>query len=71
MLVGIDYLSIKQRGSKDNTPHTALLERSIPILEGIDLSEVTEGSYFLAALPLKFDHIEASPCRAVLLSFLK
>lgn len=68
MLVGIDYLSIKQRGSKDNTPHTALLNNAIPILEGIDLSQAKERSYFLVALPLKFDSIEASPCRAVLFS---
>lgn len=66
-LVGIDYFSIKQRGSKDNRPHTELLSKNIPILEGIDLSKVKEGNYFLICLPLKFVGIDGSPCRAVLL----
>lgn len=66
-LVGIDYLSIKERGSPDNTPHTEILEKNIPILEGIDLSSVAPGEYFLIALPLKFVGIEAAPARAILL----
>lgn len=67
LLVGIDYLSIKQRGSPDNSPHTLLLEENIPIVEGIDLSQVDEGEYFLVILPLKFIGIDGSPARAVLL----
>lgn len=66
-LIGIDYLSIKQKGVKDNTPHTAFLAKKIPILEGINLVNVNEGAYFLIALPLKFVGIEAAPARAVLL----
>lgn len=66
-LVAIDYLSIKQRGSKDNTPHTHLLEKNIPIVEGIDLSKVEPGEYFLVILPLKFVNIDGAPARAVLL----
>lgn len=65
-LVGIDYYSIKQKGSPDNLPHTAFLSRNIPILEGIDLKDVAEGTYFLVALPLKFTGLDGSPCRAVL-----
>jgi arylformamidase len=67
-LVGIDSLSIKQRGSSDQRPHTALLQKAIPILEGLDLSDVEEGTYFLYALPLRFVGIDGSPCRAVLVS---
>ena len=66
-LVAIDYLSIKQRGSKDNTPHTYLLEKNIPIIEGLDLSKVDPGEYFLVILPLKFVNIDGAPARAVLL----
>lgn len=66
-LVGIDYLSIKQRGSKDNSPHTLLLSKNIPILEGIDLSYVAEGTYNLICLPLKFMNTDGSPVRAILL----
>ena len=66
-LVGIDYLSVKQRGSKDNTPHTYLLEKNIPIIEGIDLSKAEAGEYDLVILPLKFMNIDGAPARAVLL----
>lgn len=66
-LAGIDYYSIKQKGSADNIPHTAFLSKNIPILEGIDLKAVEPGDYFLVALPLKFIGLDGSPCRAVLL----
>lgn len=66
-LVGIDFLSIKQKGNPDNTPHTNLLDKDIPILEGIDLSQVEEGSYFLVFLPLHFIDIDGAPGRAILL----
>lgn len=66
LLVGIDSLSIKQKGSPDNTPHTHLLSKGIPIIEGLDLSQAEEGRYTLTAFPLKFTGIDGSPCRAVL-----
>lgn len=66
-LIGIDYFSIKQKGSKDNRPHTSFLEKNIPIIEGIDLSQVEEGIYTLVALPLKLTARDGAPVRAVLL----
>lgn len=66
-LVAIDYLSIKQRGSKDNSPHTNLLSKNIPIIEGVDLSKVEVGEYFLVLLPLKFMNIDGAPARAILM----
>ena len=66
-LVGIDYFSIKQKGSKDNRPHTAFLEKNIPIIEGIDLSQVEAGEYTLIALPLKLSNRDGAPLRAILL----
>ena len=66
-LVAIDYLSIKQRGSKDNTPHTNLLAKNIPIIEGVDLSKTEAGEYFLVILPLKFMDMDGAPARAILL----
>lgn len=66
-LVGIDALSIKQRGSKDNTAHTALLSRNIPIIEGLNLANSEPGMYMLAAFPLAFQGIDGSPIRAVLI----
>lgn len=66
VLVGIDSLSIKQKGNPDNRSHTALLEKDIPILEGLDLSQTSEGLYTLMCLPLKFIGIDGSPVRAAL-----
>lgn len=66
-LFGIDYFSVKQRGSKDQRPHTSLLGKNIPIIEGLDLSQVPAGNYTLICLPLKFTGIEGAPARVILL----
>ena len=66
-LVGIDALSIKKKGLPDNTSHSALLSKNIPILEGINLRDVEPGEYFLLAAPIKFTGLDGSPLRAVLL----
>ncbi|MES2088220.1 MAG: cyclase family protein [Patescibacteria group bacterium] len=69
-LFGIDYFSVKQRGSKDQRPHTALLSHNIPIIEGIDLCQVPAGNYTLVCLPLKFTGIEGGPARVILVDNL-
>jgi len=48
--------------------HRILLGNEVVLLESIDLSIVPEGQYILAAFPLKISPLEASPCRAVLIS---
>lgn len=65
-MVGIDYLSIKQKGSLDQRPHTSLLEKNIPIIEGINLKSVGSGYYELICLPLNFIGVEGGPARVVL-----
>lgn len=65
-LIGIDYISIKKRKGADNRPHTSLLSKNIPIIEGLDLHEVTAGAYWLVCLPLKCIGIEGAPARAIL-----
>ncbi len=65
-LVGIDAFSIKQKGSKDNRPHTALLSKNIPIIEGLNLSVVEEDNYYLIAAPLSTETDDAAPARAIL-----
>jgi arylformamidase len=67
MLVAIDALSIKQRGSTDHRPHLSLLSKNIPIIEGINLADVSEGIYTFMCLPLAFTGIDGSPVRAVLM----
>lgn len=64
-LVGTDASSIGNHGS-NQVIHRAILSADIPILEGLDLSEVEPGRYFLMAQPLKISGVEAAPCRAVL-----
>lgn len=64
-VIGTDAPSIGNHGSND-VIHRALLSRDIPIIEGLDLSEVEPGRYFLMAQPLKISGVEAAPCRAVL-----
>jgi len=67
LLVGIDSLSIKKRGGPDQRPHTSLLKKNIPILEGLTMPSVVEGEYELICLSLNFTDIEGSPARAVLI----
>ncbi len=47
--------------------HLALLSDNIVLLEGIRLSAVSEGVYFLNAAPLNLAGADGSPCRAVLI----
>lgn len=66
-LVGIDWLGIKTPDAHDNQAHIALLQRGIPILEGINLAEVDEGEYILSAFPVAYIGIDGAPARAVLI----
>jgi arylformamidase len=65
-LVGIDYFSIEQFHSGHHRTHRALLERSVVIVEGLDLSEPAPGEYQFLCLPLRLAGLDAAPARAVL-----
>lgn len=65
-LIGTDSQTIGNSTSND-VIHKAVLSADIPILEGLDLSDVEPGKYFLVAQPLKVSQVEAAPCRAVLI----
>lgn len=47
--------------------HQILLGREVVLLEGIRLSGVEPGKYFLNAAPLKLGGLEGAPCRAWLM----
>ena len=47
--------------------HLVLLGAEVILLEGIRLSEVSEGVYLLNAAPLNLSGADGSPCRAVLI----
>ena len=54
----------------ENAPmqvHLILLRREIALLEGVVLSEVPEGRYFLSAAPLNLSGADGAPCRAYLI----
>ena len=48
--------------------HLILLRRGIALLEGIVLTDVPEGHYFLSAAPLKLAGADGAPCRAYLVA---
>ena len=48
--------------------HEILLGAGIVLLEGIRLDGVSEGRYFLCAVPLKLGGCDGAPCRAILIA---
>jgi arylformamidase len=65
-LVGLDYLSVEQFGRHLAETHLTLLEADTVIVEGLDLTKVSPGSYHLICLPLKVP-TDGCPVRALLL----
>lgn len=65
-LIGTDSLSVGCKGNQ-TAPHKAFLLGSVAVLEGLDLSKVKPGNYFLFAPPVLYDGLEAAPVRAVLI----
>ncbi len=64
-LVGVDYLGVAP--FEDVIPtHVTLLEAGIVIVEGLNLSEVSQGRYTLYCLPLKIAGVDGAPARAIL-----
>jgi arylformamidase len=64
-VVGIDYLSIAPY--KQGKPvHTILLDAGVVVIEGLDLSRVSQGRYTLHCLPLKLGGVDGAPTRAIL-----
>ena len=49
--------------------HRILLSAGVVLLEGVRLSHVPEGAYFLSAAPLSLGGADGAPCRALLIRF--
>jgi arylformamidase len=70
--VGVDYLSVERYVDEEAEPdydypvHHRLLRAGVTIIEGLDLSMASPGSYRLWCLPLRLAGSEAAPARAVL-----
>jgi arylformamidase len=65
-LVGVDYLSVAPYDNSHPT-HEILLKAGTIVVEGLDLSNVSQGRYTLYCLPLKLAGADGSPARAVLI----
>jgi arylformamidase len=65
-LVGVDYLSVGPFSALVPT-HEMLLQASIVLVEGLNLSGVRPGMYQLVCLPLKIVGADGAPARAILI----
>jgi arylformamidase len=66
-LIGVDFLSVEQKGTPGHPTHHALLENGVVIVEGLDLGDVEPGRYLLVVLPLKIVDGDGGPARAILI----
>ncbi len=66
-LVGIDYLSIGPYGPMNTETHKIVLGAGMVVVETLVLDNIAPGKYTLIALPPKFQGLEGSPCRALLI----
>jgi len=64
--IGIDYLSIGGFEGNEVEAHRILLEASIWIIEGLNLSSAPPGVYEFVCLPLRIAGGEAAPARAII-----
>ena len=65
-LLGLDYYSIAPYGKGRDT-HVALLRgNDAAALEGVDLSQVEPGEYYLVCMPLKIRGASGAPARVLL-----
>lgn len=67
VLIGTDAPSVDPAESKRLSAHHALARSGIVNLENLALGDVALGRYWLSALPLKLEGMDAAPVRAVLL----
>lgn len=66
VLIGVEGQSVGPEGSPIQV-HLELLRKEVILLEGLVLSDIAVGEYFLSAAPLKLGGADGAPCRAVLL----
>ena len=66
VLIGVDYLSVGLFKGDGPETHRTLLSGGVWIVEGLDLSDVAEGSYDLVCLPLRIEGADGAPARVAL-----
>lgn len=65
-LLGLDLPSVDSIDAKVLVNHHALAAADVAIVESLDLSEVSAGTYHFSALPLRIAGGDAAPVRAIL-----
>ena len=65
-LVGVDYLSVAPY-HESAPPHEIFLGAGVVVVEGLNLSQVTQGRYTLYCLPIKIGGADGAPARAILI----
>jgi arylformamidase len=63
--VGVDYLSVAPY-KKSLETHRTLLGAGVVVVEGLNLTGVTQGRYTLYCLPLKLVGSDGAPARVIL-----
>ena len=65
-LIGVDYLSVGAFEGDGIETHRILLNAGIWIVEGLKLSNVSDGDYDMVCLPMKIQGSDGSPARVAL-----
>jgi arylformamidase len=65
-MLGLDLPSVDEIDSKSLQNHHALAGAGVAIVESLDLSDVAQGIYHFAGLPLKIAGGDGGPMRAIL-----
>ena len=67
-LVGLDTPSVDPQESRTLEAHKILARHGVVHLENLWLRDVPPGEYWLSAVPLKLEGLDAAPVRAVLMT---
>ena len=71
MIVGIDYVTIEAADQTKEWPtHQILCGNGVVILEGANLINVNDGTYFMCCLPMRLKGSEAAATRTILIEGL-
>ncbi len=65
-LIGVEGLSVGSATAPKEI-HQMLLSKNIVLLEGLRLSSINDGVYFLSAAPILLKDLDGAPCRAILI----
>ena len=68
-MLGIQRISLGLEAQGILDCHKFLLGNDIPIIEGLDLDEVSPGEYFCVCLPLKLQGLDGAPARAIIINW--